>query len=124
MPDAPASQHPTPRNAVRMCYERKVLSQKTLGYCWRIQKCRICVSHMPSWKAKTLGETDARKSTSRTLKEIRQQYPLVCFTDVPKMQTLTPLKSQKREGFETVRKAVPVTDIEQVKNEKKSFTFR
>src|SRR5262245_26199225 len=35
----------------------------------------MCVSHLPSWKAKLLGRTAARYSTSRTLKEIRQQYP-------------------------------------------------
>src|SRR5438093_749170 len=35
----------------------------------------ICVSHMPSWKAKKAWETYARKSTTRTLKLIRQQYP-------------------------------------------------
>jgi hypothetical protein len=34
---------------------------------------------------------------------------LVSFTDLPKIQTLTPLKSQKTEVIETVRKAVPVT---------------
>jgi hypothetical protein len=36
---------------------------------------------------------------------------LVSFTDVPKMQTLTMLKSQKREVFETSRKAVPVKSL-------------
>src|SRR5215475_11570285 len=32
---------------------------------------------MPSWKAKLLGSTAARYSTSRTLKEVDQQYPFV-----------------------------------------------
>ena len=36
---------------------------------------------------------------------------LVSFTNVPKIQTLTSLKSQKSEVCETVRKAVPVPSL-------------
>jgi hypothetical protein len=39
------------------------------------------------------------------------QKTLLSFPDVPKIQTLTPLKSQKTEDFETLRKAVPVTSL-------------
>src|SRR5438105_434123 len=37
--------------------------------------------------------------------------PSPALTDVPQMQTLTPLKSQKTEVFETLRKVVPVTSL-------------
>src|SRR5262245_7804581 len=46
-----------------------------MGYCWRIQKC-------PNWcippaflEGKKAWETYTRKRPTRTLKEIRQQYP-------------------------------------------------
>jgi hypothetical protein len=39
-----------------------------MHYCWRTQKCRNFVLRMPYLKARKLGETDARKSTARTLK--------------------------------------------------------
>jgi hypothetical protein len=47
----------------------------TGGYCWRTQKCRnLCVRHA-FFEGKKAGETSPRKSTARTLKEVRQQYP-------------------------------------------------
>src|SRR6266516_526531 len=47
----------------------------TGGYCWRTQKCRnVCIPHAFQ-EGKKARETYARKSTARTLKEIRQQYP-------------------------------------------------
>src|SRR5437763_9997685 len=46
-----------------------------MTYCWRTQKCRnVCIPHA-FFEGKKAWETCARKSTSRTLKEIRQQYP-------------------------------------------------
>jgi transposase len=49
----------------------------TTGYCWRTQKCRnLCVRHA-FFEGKKAGETSPRKSTARTLKEVRQQYPTV-----------------------------------------------
>src|SRR6266571_3215272 len=39
------------------------------------------------------------------------QKTLLSFTDVPKIQTLIPLKSHKTEGFETLGKAVPVASL-------------
>src|SRR5215471_11197313 len=51
------------------------VSRKTPGYCWRIQKCRnVCIPYA-CFEGKKAWKTCARKSTSRTLKEIRQQYP-------------------------------------------------
>jgi hypothetical protein len=44
------------------------LSHKTPGYCWRTPKCRnVCIPHA-CLEGKNAWETDARKSTSRTLK--------------------------------------------------------
>jgi hypothetical protein len=41
--------------------------KKTPGYCWRIQKCRNGCAPHACLEGKNAGETDARKSTSRTL---------------------------------------------------------
>src|SRR5262245_56558010 len=52
----------------------------TPGYCWSTPKCRnVCVPHT-CFEAKNAGETSPRKSTPRTLKEVRQQYPPACST--------------------------------------------
>ena len=49
----------------------------TFGYCWRTQKCRnVCIPHA-FFEGQKAWETCARISTSRTSKEIRQQYPFV-----------------------------------------------
>src|SRR5262245_23611426 len=53
-------------------------SQKTAGYCWRTRKCRNLSSPHAFLEGKKAEETAPRRSTARTLKEIRQQYPLVC----------------------------------------------
>src|SRR5437016_3719364 len=57
------------------------------GYCWRTRKCRnLCLPHA-FLEGKKAWETDTRKSTTRTLKLIRQQYlavfvPLFHWTDL------------------------------------------
>src|SRR5438093_10785545 len=51
--------------------------EKTPRYCWRTRKCRnLCIPHA-FLEGKKAWETYARKSTTRTLKLIRQQYPEV-----------------------------------------------
>src|SRR5215475_2418204 len=42
--------------------------KKTIGYCWRTQKCRDVGLQHVFFEGKKAGETCARKSTSRTLK--------------------------------------------------------
>ena len=42
--------------------------RKTVGYCWRTQKCRNVGLQHAFFEEKKAGETCARKSTSRTLK--------------------------------------------------------
>jgi hypothetical protein len=42
--------------------------KKTVGYCWRTQKCRNVGLQHAFFEGKKAGETCARKSTSRTLK--------------------------------------------------------
>jgi hypothetical protein len=48
----------------------------TGGYCWPTPKCRnLCIQHA-FFEGKKVEETSLRKSTSRTLKEVGQQYRL------------------------------------------------
>src|SRR5262249_4112503 len=48
---------------------------ETGGYCWRTPKCRnLCIPHA-FLEGKTAEKTPLRKSTSRTLKDVGQQYP-------------------------------------------------
>src|SRR5262245_38022843 len=50
-------------------------SQKTDGYFWRTQKCRtLCIPHA-FFEGQKAEETSPSKSTLRTLKGVRQQYP-------------------------------------------------
>jgi hypothetical protein len=51
--------------------------RQTYRYCWRTQKCRYLWSPHAFFEGKKAWETCARKSTSRTLNEIRQQYPYI-----------------------------------------------
>jgi hypothetical protein len=50
-------------------------NQKTKGYCWPTPKCQnLCVQHA-FLEGKKAEETSPRRSTSRTLKWVGQQYP-------------------------------------------------
>jgi transposase-like protein len=54
-------------------------SKNTIRYCWRTPKCRIvCVPHA-FFEGKNAEGTDTRKSTSRTWKEVGQQYPILAW---------------------------------------------
>src|SRR5215475_10314761 len=46
-----------------------------MSYCWPTPKCRNLCVPPTFFEGKKAGETCARKSTSSTLKEIRQWYP-------------------------------------------------
>ena len=54
--------------------------RKSPGYCWRTQKCRSLSVPHAFFEGKKDGETFPRKSTPRTLKGVRQQYPPVKWT--------------------------------------------
>src|SRR6476619_582649 len=49
--------------------------EKTGGYCWRTPQCRNLPIQHAFFEGQKAREMCARKGTSRTLKEIRQQYP-------------------------------------------------
>src|SRR5438132_4127810 len=67
------------------------MSHQTTGYCWRTRKGRnLCIPHA-FLEGKKAWETYARKSTTRTLKLIRQQYPpVICTGDARDHPTGTP----------------------------------
>jgi hypothetical protein len=48
---------------------------KTGGYCWSTPKCRNLGVQDAVFEGKKAEETSPRKSTSRTLKGVDQQYP-------------------------------------------------
>jgi hypothetical protein len=59
---------------------RSSIFWKTSGYCWSTSKYRnLCVQHA-FFEGKKAQETFPRKSTSRTLRQVDQQYPSVCWT--------------------------------------------
>src|SRR5215471_15182965 len=53
------------------------LSHKTPGYCWSTPKYRNWCAQHAFFEGKKAEQTSPRKRTSRTLKEIDQQYPAV-----------------------------------------------
>ena len=54
--------------------------QKPPGYCWRTPQCRNLSVQHAFFEGQKAREMCARKGASRTLKEIRQQYPPVIST--------------------------------------------
>jgi hypothetical protein len=88
----PICRSPFRERPFRPTYQR----HKTPGYCWRAQKCRnVCVPHA-FFEGTKAGETSPRNRTSRTLKEVRQQYPPVKSTLLP-LDCYTTTKCQETQ---------------------------
>src|SRR4030095_1762520 len=67
--------HRSMRKSERASSAPRVRLQITPGCCWPTPRCRnLCVQHA-CFEGKKAEETPPRKSTSRTLKWVGQQYP-------------------------------------------------
>src|ERR671935_2345338 len=89
----------TPDIATEYC---ALVHIKTTG-CGDDSPCSRRFLHAHAWRYASVSNA-CQEGTLRD--GVVPQKTLLSFTDIPKSQTLIPLKSQKTEGFETRRKVI------------------